>query len=299
MAYDPSTMFPTLLAIFCLWLPTTEIDSGTPPVDRPSEVFELDFTATAWFPRLTGTFAIGPNGTTLDVETDTFLHGSEVAFNGELDLRVGAWTFHVAGSEFSTNGNGVLEESAQVGGVDLAAGSLWSSSYDQWTIEAEADLAIWRPFADEPFPWSAPGQRSGNQNADQDYLVDLRINGRLGYRFTHVRQTFDSPTGALRSTSTADWSAIVLGVIVDVGIDTRPLIPFIRELEFEAGATASPVIAGGSGYLFGIEATLRAYIIENAALVFGFRLQGTNATAGEYERNGSVMGLVAGATIRF
>ena len=51
--------------------------------------------------------------------------------------------------------------------------------------------------------------------------------------------------------------------------------------------------------IFGIEATLRAYLLENTALVFGFRLQGTNASAGEYERNGSVMGLVAGATIRF
>ena len=285
------------ILLFCL--PLAAMDTEEVPSDRPSESFELDFTATAWFPRLTGTFAIGPDGTTLDVETDTFLHGSEVAFNGEVDLRMGAWTFHVAGSDFSTNGNGVLDESIRVAGVDLAAGSLWASSYDQWTIEAEADLAIWRPFADEPFPWSSEGHRSTNQDQDGDYLVDLRINGRLGYRYTHVRQTFDSSTANLRSISTAGWSAIVLGIIVDVGIDTRPLIPFLRELEFEAGATASPVVAGGSGYLFGIEATLRAYLLENAALVFGFRLHGTNASAGEYERNGSVMGLVAGATIRF
>ena len=286
-----------LILVFCLPLAAAGDEEITP--DRPSETFELDFTATAWFPRLTGTFSIGPDGTTLDVETDTFLHGSEVAFNGEADLRMGAWTFHVAGSEFSTSGGGVLDEDIRVAGVDLAAGSLWTSSYDQWTIEAEADLALWRPFADEPYPWSSEGDRATNRNQDGDYLVDLRINGRLGYRYTHVRQTFDSSTAGLRSTSTAGWSAIVLGIIVDAGIDTRPLIPFLRELEFEAGATASPVVGGGSGYLFGIEATLRAYLLENAALVFGFRLQGTNASAGEYERNGSVMGLVAGATIRF
>ena len=299
MPYDSDSMklCPLFICIFCL--PVAAVDLEEVPGDRLSESFELDFTATAWFPRLTGTFSIGPEGTALDVETDTFLHGSEVAFNGEVDLRLGAWTFHVAGSEFSTSGNGVLGNAARVAGVDLAAGSLWSSSYDQWTIEAEADLAIWRPFADEPFPWSTEGHRAANQNQDSDYLVDLRINGRLGYRYTHVRQTFNSSTVNLRSTSTAGWSAIVLGVIVDVGIDTRPLIPFLRELEFEAGATASPVIGGGSGYLFGIEATLRAYFIENAALVFGFRLRGTNASSGEYERNGSVMGLVTGVTIRF
>ncbi|MEE2681917.1 MAG: hypothetical protein VX641_06045 [Planctomycetota bacterium] len=285
------------IIVFCLLLTAAQAEEI--PADRPSEAFELDFTATAWFPRLTGTFAIGPGGTTLDVETDTFLHGSEVAFNGEADLRSGAWTFHIAGSEFSTSGNGVLDESIRVAGVDLIAGSLWRSSYDQWTIEAEADLAIWRPFADEPFPWSSDNQRSTNLNQDGDYLVDLRINGRLGYRYTHVRQTFDSSTANLRSTSTAGWSAVVLGIIVDAGIDTRPLIPFLRELEFEAGASASPVVGGGSGYLFGVQATLRAYLFENAALVFGFRLQGTNASAGEYDRNGSVMGLVAGATIRF
>ena len=270
-----------------------------PPPDRPSERFELDLTASAWFPRLIGTYSIGPGGTTLDVETDTDLHDAEVAFNGELDLRFGAWTIHVAGSEFSTDGRGTLDSAARVAGILLPAGSRWSSSYSQWTIEAEADLALWRPFADEPFPWSTEGTRPGNRTPESDYLVDLRVNGRLGYRFTHVRQTFDSSTAGLRSTSNAGWSALVLGVIVDVGIDMRPLIPFLRELEFEAGATASPVIGGGSGYLYGIEATLRGYFTPNTALVFGFRLQGVNASAGDYERNGSVMGLIAGATLRF
>jgi len=161
-----------LILVFCLPLAAAGEEAVTP--DRPSETFELDFTATAWFPRLTGTFAIGPDGTTLDVETDTFLHGSEVAFNGEADLRMGAWTFHVAGSEFSTSGGGVLEEGIRVAGVDLAAGSLWASSYDQWTIEAEADLALWRPFADEPYPWSSEGDRATNRNQDGDYLVDVR-----------------------------------------------------------------------------------------------------------------------------
>ena len=285
----------TLLAT--CWFQSPE--PTTVPPDRPSEEFELDLTATAWFPRLTGTYSIGPGGDTLDVETDTDIHDSEVAFNGELDLRFGAWTIHVAGSEFSTDGAGSLGTATRVAGVLLPAGSTWSSSYSQWTVEAEADLALWRPFADEPFPWSPEGTRAGNRNDESDYLVDLRVNGRLGYRYTHVRQTFDSSSAGLRSTSNAGWSAIVLGVIVDVGIDTRPLIPFLRELEFEAGATASPVVAGGSGYLYGVEATLRAYLLENAALVFGFRLQGVNATAGDYQRDGSVMGLVTGVTIRF
>ena len=284
------------LVLACWHQPPEPPPSST---DRPSERFELDLTASAWFPRLIGTYSIGPGGTTLDVETDTDLHDAEVAFNGELDLRFGAWTIHVAGSEFSTDGRGTLGSAARVGGVLLPAGSGWSSSYSQWTIEAEADLALWRPFADEPFPWSAEGTRPGNRNPESDYLVDLRVNGRLGYRFTHVRQTFDSPAAGLRSTSNAGWSALVLGVIVDVGIDMRPLIPFLRELEFEAGATASPVIGGGSGYLYGIEATLRGYFTSNAALVFGFRLQGVNASAGDYERSGSVMGLIAGATLRF
>ena len=291
----------TSLTLITLVLACWQQPPEPPPssTDRPSERFELDLTASAWFPRLIGTYSIGPGGTTLDVETDTDLHDAEVAFNGELDLRFGAWTIHVAGSEFSTDGRGTLGSAARVGGVLLPAGSGWSSSYSQWTIEAEADLALWRPFADEPFPWSPEGTRSGNRNPESDYLVDLRVNGRLGYRFTHVRQTFDSPAAGLRSTSNAGWSALVLGVIVDVGIDMRPLIPFLRELEFEAGATASPVIGGGSGYLYGIEATLRGYFTSNAALLFGFRLQGVNASAGDYERSGSVMGLIAGATLRF
>ena len=231
------------------------------------------------------------------METDTDLHDAEVAFNGELDLRFGAWTIHVAGSEFSTDGRGTLGSAAWVGGVLLPAGSGWSSSYSQWTIEAEADLALWRPFADEPFPWSPEGTRSGNRNPESDYLVDLRVNGRLGYRFTHVRQTFDSPAAGLRSTSNA--GGVPWFWVIGTSGSTCAPDPILRELEFEAGATASPVIGGGSGYLYGIEATLRGYLTPNAALVFGFRLQGVNASAGDYERSGSVMGLIAGATLRF
>lgn len=285
-----------------LLLPCLLADAPVPPEapdDRQSEEIRLEITTTAWFPRLVGSYSFGPNGTSLDVETDTNLHSSEVGFMGELGFRAEAWEFRLIGSTFETSGEGRLNAPARVAGVDLPAQAAWASTYSQWMIRPELDVAIWRPFADEPFPWSAQGSSPGNRNADGDYLVDLRIAGRIGFEYMHVTQTFDSSTAGLRVVQRGGWSAVVLGIIVGVGIDTRPLLPWLHELEIESGITASPIIAGGSGWLYSIEASMRGYLTPNAALTFGFRLQGTNATSDQYQREGSIMGLIAGASIRF
>ena len=275
------------------------VSEDLPPLDRISEEVHLDFTATAWFPRLIGTYAFGPDGTELDVETGTDLHDSELSFSGALEVRFDVWTIRVLGSDFDTSGDGLLDRSATVSGVQLAAGSDWSSSYGQWSIATEVDLAIWRPFADEPFPWSEPGSDTSNRNAEGDYLLDLRLSGNAGIRYTHVSQSFRSIAGGVDTRVNAGWTALTLGVMVEVDVDTRRVIPWLHRLEIDAGATASPVIAGGSGYLSGIEANLRAWITDDTALLFGFMLQGTAATSGEYERTGSVMGLRGGLSIQF
>jgi len=278
---------------------SSPVSEDLPPLDRQSEDVHLDFTATAWFPRLIGTYSFGPDGTDLDVETDTDLHDSELSFSGVLDIRFDVWTIRVLGSDFDTSGNGLLDESARVSGVQLAAGSDWSSSYGQWSIATEVDLALWRPFADEPFPWSETGTNASNRNAEGDYLLDFRLSGTAGIRYTHVSQSFRSIAAGVDTDVNAGWTALMFGFMIEVDVDTRPIIPWLQRVEIDAGATISPVIAGGSGYLSGIEANLRAWFTENTALVFGFQLQGTAATSGEYERTGSVMGLLGGLSIQF
>lgn len=291
------------MSLSCLLLvPLVLAQAPEPPIgaeDRPSEDFQLEITTTAWFPRLLGTYSFGPNGTSLDVETDTYLHDSEVAFSGELAVRFDAWTIRVLGEDFSTSGSGFLQDAARVAGVHLPAGSSWESEYSQWSVGTELDVAIWRPFADDPFPWSSGGERADNRGSDGDYLVDLRFSGRVGFRFQHVRQTFDSTNLGLSVTERADWSAIVLGMMVEVGIDTRPLLPVLEEIAIESGVTASGIVGGGSGWMYSIEATIRGYVTPFASLTFGFRLQGTNATSDQYQRKGSIMGLVAGASFKF
>ncbi len=278
---------------------SSPVSEDLPPLDRQSEDVHLDFTATAWFPRLIGTYSFGPDGTDLDVETDTDLHDSELSFSGVLDIRFDVWTIRVLGSDFDTSGNGLLDESARVSGVQLAAGSDWSSSYGQWSIATEVDLALWRPFADEPFPWSETGTNASNRNAEGDYLLDFRLSGTAGIRYTHVSQSFRSIAAGVDTDVNAGWTALMFGFMIEVDVDTRPIIPWLQRVEIDAGATISPVIAGGNGYLSGIEANLRAWFTENTALVFGFQLQGTAATSGEYERTGSVMGLLGGLSIQF
>ncbi|MDG2030925.1 MAG: hypothetical protein P8J45_07980 [Phycisphaerales bacterium] len=272
-----------------------------PPADedRPSEDLRVEIVPTIWFPRMLGSYTIGPEGTSLDVETDTYLHDSELAFQGELDYRFDEWTIRILGSEFSTSGNGILSESARVDGVALAPGDDWESEYAQWSIGIEVDYAFWRPFADEPFSWSEENTRADNTDQDGDYLVDLRLSPRLGFRYLHVNQTFNSAAGGVSYAYDGGVAALVLGVIVEIQFDTRPLVSWLPQVSIEAGATVSPVLAGGSGYLSSIEATLRPYFSHNASLIFGFRLQGTSFTSEEYEREGSIMGLVAGFSLEF
>ncbi|MCH2143949.1 MAG: hypothetical protein MK082_02255 [Phycisphaerales bacterium] len=270
-----------------------------PQVDRPSEDLRVEITPTAWFPRLIGTYAIGPEGTELNVETDTYLHESELAFQGELDYRFDAWSLRILGTEFSTSGSGILEASARVAGTDVAAGSDWSSTYSQWSIGAEVGLALWQPFADRPFPWSAPTERVDNSGPEADYLVEFRIGPRLGFRYLHVDQVFQSTAADVDYRFDGGVAALVLGVVVETEVDTRPIVPFLDSIAIEAGFTVSPLLAGGSGNLSSIEASLRAYLTPSASLVFGFRLQRTSFTSEEYEREGAVMGVITGCSFRF
>ena len=286
-----------LLAFSILQAPPADV--VPPSTDRDSEAVRVEITPTAWFARLLGTYSIGPGGTDLDVETDTDLHDSELSFQGELDFRFDAWSIRVLGTQFSTSGEGVLDQSARVAGTDLAAGSDWSSSYAQWSIGAEIDYALWRPFADEPFAWSSEGTASDNTNADGDYLVEFRLGPRVGFQYLHVDQTFESTAGNLAYEFDGSVGALVLGILIEAEIDTRPVCSLLHQITIEAGGTVSPVFAGGSGYLSSIAASFRAYFTPNASVGFGFRLQGTSFTSEEYERKGSVMGMIAGVSLRF
>ena len=128
-----------------LLLPCLLADAPVPPEapdDRQSEEIRLEITTTAWFPRLVGSYSFGPNGTSLDVETDTNLHSSEVGFMGELGFRAEAWEFRLIGSTFETSGEGRLNAPARVAGVDLPAQAAWASTYSQWMIRPELDVAI-------------------------------------------------------------------------------------------------------------------------------------------------------------
>ena len=286
-----------LLATTCFQAPPPVSE---PPTEVPSsEDLRVEIIPMAWFSRMLGTYAIGTDGTELDVETDTYMHDSELAFSGELDYRFDEWTFRVLGTSFSTSGSGLLEQSARVDDVQLAAGDDWSSEYSQWSIGAELDYALWRPFADKPFSWSEASTASNNRNQDGDYLVDFRLSPRLGFRYVQVSQTFDSTAGGIAYEHDGGVAALILGALIEVEIDTRPVVPLVQSIAIEAGGTVSPLLAGGSGYLSSIEASLRAYFTPNASIALGFRLQGTSFTSEEYERVGSVMGLVAGVSFRF
>ena len=155
-----------------------------PPADedRPSEDLRVEIVPTIWFPRMLGSYTIGPEGTSLDVETDTYLHDSELAFQGELDYRFDEWTIRILGSEFSTSGNGILSESARVDGVALAPGDDWESEYAQWSIGIEVDYAFWRKDS----PNKTENYSDELISSDHQYIKEYTIE--LGYPWENTSQ---------------------------------------------------------------------------------------------------------------
>ena len=147
----------SLTLLFGSLLLLTPVSEDLPPLDRQSEAVHLDFTATAWFPRLIGTYSFGPNGTELDVETDTDLHDSELSFNGALDIRFDVWTIRVLGSDFDTTGNGRLDRGARVSGSSWPQGRTGRATM---VSGRSRPRSTWRSGAPSPtgrFPGANPG----------------------------------------------------------------------------------------------------------------------------------------------
>jgi hypothetical protein len=261
--------------------------SAAPPVlhepDLTGETeveIEIDAAPAVWFARLVGDYSFGPNGTLLDVETDTDLHDSEVVFTGALSFRRDDWTLRILGEHFSTSGIGNLAHSARVASVELPRGASWASRFETYSAAAELEYAFWQPY----------------QSTDS---ADLRLSARGGVVFQHIEQTFDATDFGLSADGEANVVALALGLSLAVEFDTTELIPGIDAVSIDAGFIAGPIIAGGSGYLGSLQANLRAHFTPQAALTFGFRLQGTDVTAETYHQRGSLMGVLAGVTFEF
>ena len=164
------------------------------------------------------------DGTELDVETDTYLHDSELAFSGELDYRFDEWTFRVLGTTFSTSGEGVLDQAARVDGVVLAPGDDWSSSTHSGPSARNSITRSSAPSPTAPFPGASPGRFWERRSRGR---LPARLPPQSSPRFplSPTVQTFVSTSGGVDYEHDGGVAALILGALIEVEIDTRPVLP--------------------------------------------------------------------------
>ena len=82
-------------------------------------------------------------------------------------------------------------------------------------------------------------------------------------------------------------------------LDTHDVVPLVKRVVVEASACGGPALGADGGFAWQVDANVAAYVTECASLYFGYRLRGGTFESGPFELQGSLQGLVVGATFRF
>lgn len=267
---------------------------ATPTSGEPS-AFRLELSLDAWLPRLEGNFTDG--GGEVDVRTPD-LHDMEASFAGELSLVRDRLEVSVRGFSFSTDGGGTADDAFTLGGVTVASGDAFTSEFSWWSVGAEIAYDLYRPFAQEPTPWSAP-RESWTPPANG---TELAFFGLVSADIDAIARTISDTTSGLASDESDSYLAVELGGGFRFGFDTKESFPIVRRIDVTAKAAyglALPVSDGDLGSASRVEADISFWFCKEGAVYFGYRLVGGDLDGEALELDGSLQGLRAGITFVF
>lgn len=258
--------------------------------------------AGAWIARLTGTTRVGAGGTTFQLNEELAVGGQSVGVAGEFAVTVDRWRFGGIGLAISESAT----ERAPVGGVYgttvIAPGSTIRGDYSLWMVGGEAGYTLWRPFADEPWPWSSAG--ANRQTATTAIgrnghpLFDLRLVVLAG----GLAMGYDQTLTNVGTGSTSGFSKTVGaiygggGAEFDLGMDGR--IPFLQDIRLYAYAGVGPTIPDGET-IWMVRVGLAAMLTNNIGVEFGYRLYDFNLQSGPSEVDAGVRGIFAALAVKF
>ncbi|MFM1935756.1 MAG: hypothetical protein RI990_715 [Planctomycetota bacterium] len=255
-----------------------------------------------WVPRLTGTAQVGSGGTSFNLDQDLSVQSSAPGVAGEFAVTVDRWKFGGLGFEASTSGTGAAPSAGNFGGVAIAAGDIVRGSYSSWMAGAEVGYVVWRPFADEPWPWSEPGDNRARAEASIGRngrpLVDLQVQALGGVMAFHYAQTVENVTAG--GTADFDRTAFCVygggGLDLRIGMDGR--IPLIQDLRLYGNAG----IGGGwpgADSVWMIRVGIAAMIDEHVGIEFGYRLFDFTLVDGPSQVDAGLRGLFGAVSLRF
>ena len=252
----------------------TALDDAPPP-------FRLVVSTDLWLPRLEGDFTDA--GAEVDVRA-VDLHDSETSFAGALALVGDRVRVELRGFSFSTHGSSVAESATTLGGVGLAPGDRYDSSFSWWSAGAEVSYEALRVH------------RDGANGTD----FGLFLLGSLDVQ--SVSRDLVNLTTGLATDAHEPVFVAEAGAGFRLGFDTRASVPLFRSIEIGGKGTVGAAVPMGDGDLGGatrIEAWFSGRVTESLSLFVGYRLVGLGLAGEEMEMTGSLQGLRAGFSYEF
>lgn len=255
-----------------------------------------------WVPRLTGTAQVGTGGTQFQLNQDLGVGEGNAGIAGEFGVWVDRWRF--GGMGFAVNGGETQSADAAgtFGGTAIAVGDSITGSFSAWMAGAEVGYVVWRPMADEPWPWSAAGDNrdaaTKAMGSDGFPRFDVRVLLLGGGLAFHYDQQLTNQSTGSSSSFDRTVACVYGGAGLDIQLGFEGRVPLVRAVRIYANAGVGPSIPDLET-VWMVRVGFAFLIDDSIGAEFGYRLFDFDLVDGPSEVDGGLRGLFGGVTIRF
>jgi hypothetical protein len=253
-------------------------------------------------PRLSGSAQVGAGGTQFDLNTELAVGDDTAGVAGEFAVLSGRWRFGGLGFAVSESGTDSAPAGGTFGGVSIAAGDTISGSYSAWMAGAEVAYTLWRPLADEPWPWDAAGTNRAEATSilgsNGRPLFDVQLLVLGGALAFHYEQDLTNDTAGGTGTFDRTIAAPYAGAGLDLRIGMDGRVPLVQDLRVYAMAGAGPSIPDAE-IVWMVRVGFAAMIEPNIGVEFGYRLFDFDLSDGPSQVDAGIRGIFGAVSISF
>lgn len=256
----------------------------------------------AWIARLTGTAHVGAGGTTFELNKDLAVGGMAPGVAGELAVWCDRWRFGGIGLAISESDTATAGQSGLFGTTALTQGDPIHGRFSAWMVGGEVGYTVWRPFGDQPWPWSDAGDnrtqatKAMGQNGRPIFDARFVVLGgglALGYEQS-VRNLLTGSSSEFSKTVGAVYGGG--GAEFDIGLDGR--VPLLQDIRLYAYAGVGPSIPDAD-VVWMVRVGVAAMLDPHIGLEFGYRLFDFDLQDGPSRVDGGIRGIFAALSLKF
>lgn len=282
--------------------PSSAVPADVPRILGVDEPTRVTADVGVWLARLTGTAQVGAGGTLFQLNEDLAVEDMAPGAAGEFAVWTGRWRFGGIGLITSLNETQTAPTAGLFGTTAIAVGNTIRGEYSLWMAGGEVGYVVWRPFADEPWPWSETGANRAlateaiGANGRPEF--DLRVVALGGGLVMGYDQTLTNVTTGSSSSFDKTVGAIYGGggLEFDLGMDGR--VPVLQDLRIYAYGGLGPSIPDAD-IIWMVRVGLVAMVTPNIGVEFGYRLFDFDLTDGPSEVDAGVRGIFAAVSVKF